>query len=404
MSERCMAIISYHSCPLGRLGGRDTGGMNVYVREVARELGAQGYAVDIYTRAHDLQEPPVMSLFEKTRLIHIRAGWVGDMGKAEQFRHLAEFVRNVTDFVSTDGVSYDLIHSHYWLSGLAGQRLSETWGVPQIMMFHTLGVVKNDLPVGERESEVRLKAERDLARACRHIVVATEDEWGQIGTWGVGAEKVSVVPCGVDLELFRPTDKLAARRELGLAGEEEIILSVGRIEPLKGLERLVEAFSILHRPGLKLLIVGGDTHSHNETARLKALAVGLGVGDRLEFYGAMAQERLSLYYNAADVTVVASYYESFCLIILESLACGTPVVSTGVGVAPAVIDDTCGMVAEGTPQSLAQAIARVLDRGQVYEAEHLRRTAAPYSWTAVAERLAKVYQAVLVPGSHKSAV
>ncbi|MCL2149907.1 MAG: glycosyltransferase [Dehalococcoidia bacterium] len=397
MPKRRIAMLSLHSCPLGRLGGRDVGGMNVYVRELARALGVLGYAVDVYTRAHDPSDPLAASPFENVRLIHICAGQAEDMGKIAQFSHLTEFIRNMTDFVKTDGVYYDLIHSHYWLSSLAGQHFGNAWRVPQIVMFHTLGAVKNSLPVGEQEPTIRLAAERDIARMCRGIVVATEAEkkW-LIRAYGVGAERVSIVPGGIDPELFRPVAKPAARRALGLKAGERFVLSVGRIEPLKGLERLVEAFSLLHQPNLKLIVVGGDAYSQAEVARLKSRAMELGVGARIEFPGTVLQECLPLYYSAAEVTVVASYYESFCLVIPESLSCGTPVVSTKVGVAPELVKGENGRVAEGTPQALAQAIEEVLDERCIPEARRTRRAAAAaYSWAAVTMRIAAIYEATL---------
>ena len=395
-----IAMICFHSCPQGQLGARDVGGMNVYVRELARGLGALGYEVDIFTRAHNPPDLPVVNLFQNVRLIHLRAGPVEDMDKMAQFSFLAEFRQGIADFALTEGVRYCLIHSHYWLSGLAGLPLSDAWGVPLVTAFHTLGAAKNSLPVGKREPDVRLAAEREVARACRHLIATTKDEEGQLmRLFGVEAGKISVVPCGIDIGLFRPVAQAAARQTLGLAAGVKIALFVGRIEPLKGLGRLVRALSLLPHD-LRLLIIGGDACGRAEVEGLISHAEGLGVAERIEFLGAVSQERLPLYYSAADATVVASYYESFCLVILESLACGTPVVSTKVGIAPAVLGGINGCVAdEGTPQALAHSLAQVLDLGRDSEVvRHRQGTVAAYNWTEVAERVAAAYERVLMAG------
>ena len=400
MPARRIAMISFHSCPSGRLGARHVGGMNVYVRELARRLGARGHKTDIYTRAHDIRDLPVVNLFQNVRLIHIPAGLAEDMDKAAQLAHMAEFIQNMEDFIQTDGVRYDLIHSHYWLSALAGQYFGGVWGAPQIVTFHTLGALKNRLAIGEREPEVRLRFEQEITQSCRRLVVATEGEreW-LIHTGKAEPEKISVVPCGIDLGLFRPIPRLVARRALGIASGEKVILSVGRIEPLKGLERLIKAYSMLQQSQLRLTVIGGDTYSHGEAARLKLLAGELGAGARVEFLGPTQQGCLPLYYSAAELTVVASYYESFCLVILESLACGTPVVSTGVGVAPAVINGTNGaLVYEDSPEALAQAMDMVLSGQRDSETiGQIRSAAAPYSWESVADDMAAVYEATMTP-------
>jgi len=397
MPKRRIAMISFHSCPLGQLGARDVGGMNVYVRELARGLGALGYMVDIFTRTHDPHDPQIHNPYNNVRLIHVPAGRAGEMDKAEQYTHLGKFVQNMARFINSDGACYDLIHSHYWLSGLVGHRLSATLGVPQVVMFHTLGMAKNSLPVGGREPDVRITGEADIARICRHIVASTEEEKARIVyAWGVSAKKISVVPCGIDTRLFRPTPRDAARRVLGFPAEEKVILWAGRIEPLKGLERLVEALGILRRSGTKLIIAGGDEHNQEVVAKLRSRVAELGISGRVDFLGAIRQEDLPLYYSAADLTAVASYYESFCLVILESLACGTPVVSTRVGVAPSIIGDSNGFISDGSPHELAQAMERVLNERRGHEETLLIRAGAiPYDWSVIAERIGAVYEASL---------
>ncbi len=400
-------MLSVHSCPLGQLGGKDTGGMNVYVRELAQALGQQGHWVDIYTRAHDVRDEQIYYPSQNVRLIHIKAGGVKDMGKLVQYSHLPDFVSNLEDFRASHKLEYDLVHSHYWLSGQVGQWLADLWHVPNIIMFHTLGLVKNRLAVGENETELRLETEKELVRNCRRIITATEKEKGDlVAYYQASPETISVIPCGVNLELFKPAAKDSARQMLGLNGNK-VILFVGRVEPLKGIDRLLEAISHLKKqPGLKLVIIGGDDSSQFELAKLRALSRDLGIKNSVSFLGSVPQKRLPLFYSAADICVVPSYYETFCLVILESLACGTPVVATNVGAAASLIQqgETGYLVADNTPYNLAQGIERLLSvkkNGAVY-ASSIRKSVLGFDWSNIAQALIEEYAPVLT--SHLVAV
>ena len=400
-------MLSVHSCPLGQLGGKDTGGMNVYVRELAQALGQQGHWVDIYTRAHDVRDEQIYYPSQNVRLIHIKAGGVKDMGKLVQYSHLPDFASNLEDFRASHKLEYDLVHSHYWLSGQVGQWLADLWHVPNVVMFHTLGLVKNRLAVGENETELRLETERELVRNCRRIIAATEKEKGDlVAYYQASPETISVIPCGVNLELFKPTAKDGARQMLGLNGNK-VILFVGRVEPLKGIDRLLEAISHLKKqPVLKLVIIGGDDSSQFELAKLRALSRDLGIKNSVSFLGSVPQKRLPLFYSAADICVVPSYYETFCLVILESLACGTPVVATNVGAAASLIQqgDTGYLVADNTPYNLAQGIERLLSvkkNGADY-ASSIRKSVLGFDWSNIAQALIEEYTLVLT--SHLVAV
>ncbi len=390
-------MLSVHSCPLGQLGGRDTGGMNVYVRELARALGEQGHRVDIYTRAHDVRDKQVYFPGRNVRLIHIRAGGLEDMGKTAQYRHLPEFTSGLEGFRTRQGLEYDLVHSHYWLSGQVGQWLSGMWRVPNIVMFHTLGVVKTRLGIGHNETELRLETERGLVRDCHRIITATEREKGDlVSHYQASPQKIRIIPCGVNLELFKPIDRETSRQTLGLNGDN-LILFVGRIEPLKGIDRLLRAVGYLKgQPGLRLIVIGGDDFSQSEVARLEALSRDLGIEGSVSFPGSVPQERLSLFYSAADVLVVPSYYETFSLVVLESLACGTPVVATDVGIAAGVIrpGKTGYLVADNSPPKLARAIERSLslDRNG---ADSARETILDFDWSNIARALTEEYYSVL---------
>ncbi len=392
-----IALFSIHSCPLGQLGTRDTGGMNVYVRELSRELGKMGHHVDIYTRAHDTRDSEVDFPSDNVRVIHIQAGPIEDMGKMAQFSHLPNFILNMEAFSQRDGAKYDLVHSHYWLSGSVGMRFASQWKVPHAVMFHTLGAVKNRLPVGNVESCLRLEAERELVEKSRLIISATETEKSElIRLYGALEERIKIVPCGVNADIFHPIDKIEARTALGL-GNGKIILFVGRIEALKGIDNLVRAMGLLKAPGdVRLLVIGGDEHSRTEVERLKDLNIEMGSSRSIEFLGTVEQMKLPFYYSAADVSVVASYYESFCLVILESLACGTPVVSSPVGVAPAVIreGENGFLAADNTPESLAAGLDAVLDACELNK-NTVRQTAERFDWKSIARQIGSQYLELL---------
>jgi D-inositol-3-phosphate glycosyltransferase len=256
------------------------------------------------------------------------------------------------------------------------------------------------LPVGEIEPAVRLSTEKELAASCRRIIASTEQEKGElVKLYGADPSRIAVIPCGVNLNLFQPYDKDAARQQLGLAQQKKILLFVGRLEPLKGLENVIRAAGLLNEPEVQLLIIGGDDRSQPEVDRLTGLASELGLGGKVEFLGTVPQAELSAYYSSADISVVASYYESFCLVILESMACGTPVVSTMVGVAPAVIRSGLNgyVSADNQPANLAEGIRAVLVPGNYLDPGLIRRSVACFSWPAVAGTVAEEYRCIQQP-------
>jgi D-inositol-3-phosphate glycosyltransferase len=395
-----IAMICAHSCPVGKLGAKDTGGMSVYVREIARELAACDHIVDVYTRVHDPTDEQIIPLGQNARLIHLRAGEDSVINKLAVFPHLPEFARQLESFRKRNRLRYDLIYSHYWLSALAGSRLQGWWDVPHMIMFHTLGAIKNEIGIGEAEPELRVETEKYLAGNCHRVIVATEKEKQDLAFhYGTPAEAISVIPCGVNLELFQPMDKKAAKRQLGLNGHHKNILFVGRIDPLKGIDKLLMAIPYLgSENGLRLFIAGGDENSQQEIERLKQLSRQLRIQESVTFLGLIKQPQLPLYYNAADVCVVPSYYESFGLVALESLACGTPVVTTPVGGAESIItsEETGCIVTDNTPSQLAQKIDLLLSRtGNGFGTSGtMRETAQRFSWSNIAVLLARECQAV----------
>ena len=384
-----IAMLSAHSCPVGALGARDTGGMSVYIRELARELGKQGHSVDVYTRVHDPSDPISEPLGERARLIHIKAGEEESINKLAVYSYLPEFCCHLEAYRKDHGLGYDLVFSHYWLSGWAGSYLTRWWQVPHVVMFHTLGAIKNAIGIGEDAPELRVVTERESVRDCQRVIVATDRERQElIKRYDAAPEKVGVVPCGVNLDLFRPVERTEARRRLGLA-DEKVLLFVGRLDPLKGIDLLLKALPLLpERQGLRLVIIGGDKHSQSEVDRLRGLAAKLGITESVTFQGLVKHHRLPEYYSAADVCVVPSYYESFGLVALESLACGTPVVASDVGDLKNIIrqGETGFVVPENTPQRLADAIALFLGKAprDMETSRSVRASVGRFAWANVA--------------------
>ena len=393
-SQLRIAMLSVHSCPIGNLGAKDTGGMSVYVREIACELGKQGLLLDVYTRVHDPKDPLTIKLGQNARLIHLRAGEDENMHKLAMYPYLPDFANNLERFRKHNGLQYDLIFSHYWLSGWAGKYLQSWWDVPHITMFHTLGMVKNAIGIGEEEPALRIDAERYLAGNCHRIIAATEKEKKELTKYyGASAERISIIPCGVNLDLFQPTDKELAKRQLGFS-ENTIILFVGRIEPLKGIDQLLRAMVYLQDiKGPRLVIIGGDQHSQNEMKRLQKLSQDLHIQDSVTFLGLVQHEKLPCFYSAADVCVLPSYYESFGLVALESIACGTPVVATNVGNLRSIIHegDTGYVVTDNNPRHLADKIALLLAKPSpsMKSALLMQESVAGFSWPNIAQAFIK---------------
>ena len=395
-----IAMISVHSCPLGKLGSRDTGGMNVYIKELARELGQRGHVVDIFTRSHQPKHEQVIELGQNVRLIHLAIDSDEDIPKLAIYAYLQSFICGVENFRKSSGISYDLIHSHYWLSGLIGKQLKIWWRVPHLCMFHTLGATKNSIGIGEDESELRIESEREVVKDCDRIIAATEREGHELlQHYEASPDKITVIPCGVNLELFRPMDKEGARQQLGL-DHENLVLFVGRVEPLKGLRQMLKALPLM-RPEEKprLMIVGGDEHNKDELAILQSMSTELHIEDRVTFVGSVDQETLPLFYSAADVCVIPSYYESFGMVALESLACGTPIVTTDVGgMKDVVYDGKIGyLLKDNSPHKLATKISELLSQngGRTQHIEARRDAVAEFAWPNITDRVLREYNKVL---------
>ncbi|MCD6519618.1 MAG: glycosyltransferase [Anaerolineae bacterium] len=403
-------MLSVHTSPLAALGGKETGGMNVYVRELSRQLCKRGWQVDCFTRLQDPSQPRIELRIPGCRVIHIPAGPAEHIDRRKLFPFLPEFVQGVRDFAASEGVSYDLLHSHYWLSGWVARELQREWQVPVVHMFHTLGRMKDlvaDKP-SDREASNRAEVEQEIMDFADRIVAATPlDRQQMLDLYQVDEAKIVVIPCGVDLELFRPIDPQVARRELGLPDGQRLLLFVGRLDPVKGLNVLLEAMCELTRrmkpcraQDLCLAVIGGDKESHlealmNDLECLQDIRHRLGLEDLVVFVGSRSQEVLPYYYSAAEICVMPSLYESFGMVALEAMACGTPVIASRVGGLTFTVRDgeTGFLVPEKDPKALAEKLYLVLTN------DCLRRrlghraveVARGYDWSIVADDIEALY-------------
>jgi D-inositol-3-phosphate glycosyltransferase len=398
---RRLAFISTHTSPLARPGTSKAGGMNVYIAELTAQLGMGGCAVDIYTRADHPDLPETVELAPNVRVVHIEAGPLEVLSPIAVHAWTSIFTEKVAAFAAEQGCEYDLIHSHYWLSGLSGATLANRWRVPHVAMFHTLGEVKNRARRAEHEPALRIDGERDVVRQADRLICATPHERDfLVQLYGADWDCIDVVPPGVDLDLFSPGDQAAARASLGL-GLEPIVLFVGRMEPLKGVDILIRAAGVVELDTtFTVLVAGGDPErDQSTTAQLEQLAVDLGIGEQVQFLGTLPREQLPSYYRAADVCVVPSYYESFGLVAVEALASGTPVIATRVGGLQYTVHDgqTGYLVSWRCPEPFAERMETLLENDELRGrfAAAAPESVRQFSWDQVADQIVEVYEDVL---------
>jgi D-inositol-3-phosphate glycosyltransferase len=399
-------MLSYHTCPLAALGGKDTGGMNVYVRELTRSLGKASIGVDIFTRSQDEHVPHVIhDLGNGNRVIHISAGPETPIPRGEWHTFIPEYTEGIFRFSREQGVPYDLIHSHYWLSGLAGLSLRRVWKKPLLHMFHTLGEMKTRLG-GSVEDPQRIEAEKSILAGATRIIAATPAERIQL-QWLYQADlrKVVVIPPGVDLDLFRPLPLAEARSRIGLPKDGQMILFVGRIERLKGLETLLRATALLQERGVLnppcpcVALIGGDPENPQEEMQyLTNLRASLNIQNIVSFLGKRPQTDLPYYYSAAQAVVMPSQYESFGMVALEAMACGVPVVASGVGGLLYLVRNgqTGFHVPDSDPQALADKLQKLLSDERLRHelGRHGAMVARGYSWERIAEQMLTLYESV----------
>jgi D-inositol-3-phosphate glycosyltransferase len=391
-------MITMHTSPTATLGQNANGGLNVYVRELCTLLSARGVATDVFTRCLGPECPDVEQLAPLSRVVYLPAG-PADLDKYRLLGCVPAFTDAVQDWIAGSGATYDLIYSHYWLSGLAACALRHRVGLPWAHTAHTLALVKNRqlAPGAELEPEIRGELEGEISRCADLLVVSTAAEGEDLRrAHHVLADRLAVVAPGVDLEAFRPQPKALARLEIGHP-DHRLFLFVGRLEPLKGGDVVLRALARLtaggRHPEVRLLVLGADSGSGagGEQARLRRLAGDLGLDDRVEFLGSVPQRQLATYYAAAEACVMPSYSESFGLVGLEAQACGTAVIASNVdGLASVVRDGVTGYLVDGhDPADYAERMRLVLERPDLAAelGRRGRRLATGFSWSRTAEHL-----------------
>jgi D-inositol-3-phosphate glycosyltransferase len=406
---RRIATLSVHTSPLDQPGCGDAGGLNVYVTEVAKRLADHGIEMDIFTRATSSELPPTVELVPGVVVRNVTAGPYDGLDKNDLPSQLCAFTSGVMrEEALHEPGWYDVVHSHYWLSGQVGWLAKERWGLPLVHSMHTMAKVKNaSLAEGDDpEPQLRAIGEAQVVAAADRLIASTSEEAAQlVELYDADPQRVVTVAPGVDLDVFTPAGTRAARARLGFAQDAVVLLFVGRIQPLKAPDVVLRAAADILavdpslRERLVVAVVGGPSgRGLTEPEHLAKLAVSLGIADLVRFVPPVPQRVLADYYRAADVTVVPSYTESFGLVAIESQACGTPVVAARAGgLVTAVDDGVSGVLIDGHESlDYAEAIRQVTGASRRREAlaagavQHASR----FGWAATVDRLLEVYSAL----------
>lgn len=396
---RRVAFLCYHSCPTARLGEKDAGGMNVYVRNLSGALSKLGLQIDVFSRLHHESRTKEDSMLGNAKLIHIDAG-PADSTKDELHQYLPTFLDEIKKYTRKNKFEYDAIHSHYWLSAKVGLTLSQEWNIPHITTFHTLEMIKRMARNGEHSVTLRAESEELIIRSKGKIIASHSHEKEFLTHYyHAPSNQVEIIPCGVDKYLFKPFKKSKARKILGIT-RPYMLLFVGRMDPLKGVDILLEAINFMDRTKeIEILLVGDNSSDQPEVQRLRHLVEYLGLSTQVRFVGVIPQEELYLYYNAADALIMPSYSESFGLTTLEAMACGTPVVASRVGGLPALVKDgvTGFLIPWHRPTSFAEKIEIILANPslakEMGESAHILSEGK--SWEQMGKQVIKVYQSKL---------
>ena len=410
MPIKRIALISVHSGPLAPMGGAKTGGMNVYIRELSRELGRQGYQIDIFTRRSHEMEPDVdPSIGENVRVIYLNAGPAMPLSPAEQYDSLSEFTAELMAFATLHRLHYDIVYSHYWLSGWVAAKLKEAWGIRFVHMFHTLGHMKKRIELNAHyQPDRRILTEMHILQWADRIIAATPAEQAQLRwLYRASRRQITVIPPGVNTGHFQNAmSSQDARTSFGIRPDSSMLLFVGRIEPLKAVDTILEALNVLRDRApdllkkLHFMIVGGDPQSKSdrEMRRLQELSIKLGIDSLVSFVGAKEQSQLPRYYAAATAVIMPSDYESFGMVALEAMSSGTPVIASQVGGLQFLVRDqeTGFHIPAREPISLADCIIELLaDPSKTAKmGQSATRIAQAYAWSEIAGRLLRVFEEV----------
>jgi D-inositol-3-phosphate glycosyltransferase len=405
---RKIALISDHASPLAAAGGVDSGGQNIYVAQLARNLAALGYAVDVFTRRDAADQPEVMQWDRGVRVVHVPAGPASFVRKEDLMPLMEDFSAFVCSFCRREG-GYDLVHANFFMSGLVAIKLKQRFDIPFVVTFHALGRVRR-LHQGDADQfpGERLAVEDAIVAEADAIVAeCPQDKADLVSLYRADPRKIAVVPCGFDAGEFWPIARRFARRTLGLAADERVVVNIGRMVPRKGVDNAIRGIARLAR-GLgvraRLLVVGGNSDLPDpaltpEIGRLRAVAEDERVADRVTFTGRRSRELLKLYYSAADVFVTTPWYEPFGITPLEAMACGTPVIGSAVGgIKHSVLDGVTGyLVPANDPDVLAARLADLYAspaRMREFSRNAVRRVNASFTWQRVGASIASLYERV----------
>ncbi len=411
---RKIALISEHASPLARIGSVDSGGQNVYVAQICKQLARLGYLVDVFTRCDSDQLQQVVDWLPGARIIHVPAGPPTFVPKEAMLPYMEQFGRFVIRFARRQKIPYDLVHANFFMSGMVAQQIKQMLGIPFVMTFHALGRVRR---LSQKEADafpdIRFVIEERLMHeADRVIAECPQDQRDMEQHYRAPRERITVVPCGFDPAEFWPTT-LDARQQLGLKRDEFIVLQLGRMVPRKGIDNVLRAAAILrhqYQAPVRLLVVGGngekpDPVATPELGRLMVLAETLGITDDVTFTGQRQRDQLRAYYSAANVFVTTPWYEPFGITPVEAMACGTPVIGTAVGgIKTTVVDGETGyLVPPNDPEALAEKL--MLLQREPHLAQRMgwagmRRAYQHFTWRDVVAHIADVYESVLKPANY----
>lgn len=408
MKYKRIVVISYHTCPLSDSEGGETGGLNVYVLELCKQLAERGYEIDIYTRSEDKNSQKIVQVQSNLRVIHIVAGKEEGIEKKELANYIPEFINNLYSFVSENKIIYDLIYSHYYLSGIIGLQIKKKYHIPLFVTFHTLALMKNLVArdEAERESIKRIESELLLVKNTDKIIVTSASDAQYLtALYSCPESKIFILTPGVDLKIFNPKDKKTSKEIIGAEKNHQLILYVGRIEPLKGIDVLLYAMKILieNNPGMRLClwILGGDVRGKTEKwskelQRLKQLEELLNISTSVTFVGKKLRGQLPDYYSASEIVILPSHYESFGIIALEAMASGVPVIATDTAGVTGILDEKHSslITSANNPLLLAAKIKHLLINENEYRelSRELLEKVSDLTWENIADKFIKILE------------
>ncbi|MBI4101591.1 MAG: glycosyltransferase [Candidatus Nealsonbacteria bacterium] len=403
-----------HDDPLAQLGSQESGGQAVYVNSLIKELDKRGWAIDTFTRLDSSRKKPLSVMGKRSRLIRLRGGPAKYISRKLLFDFLPQLYENFSNWIGGQN-PYSLFHGHYWDGGWLAKRASRQFRKPLVENFHSLGKVR--LETREKYStdgsdkdifDKRLAVESEIAGAADAVISLSESERDFLqNQYSVSPEKLVVIPGGVDLKIFSPSPRLSARKKLHLNEDDFILLFAGRLEWRKGIGTLIHAANLLKNdmPNLKILIIGGKIYGRQknvddfkEYQRLGKICKDLGTEEAVSFLGCIDHNRLPLFYSAADLFIVPSYYEPFGLVAIESMACRTPVIASAVGGLNAIIENNVnGLLFEArNPVDLKDKILQIRASGAQGIIDNAYKCVAEkYSWKSIAEKISQIYDKLI---------